>query len=237
MERFAIIGLGQFGGELAKSLANAGADVIAIDRDPDLVEQFRDDVALAVRMDSTDEQALKSHAVHECDTVVVGIGVGFESTALTVAVLKSLDTPHIIARAHSPVQARILRSIGAHDIVNPEGEAAHRWANRLVIPNLNRFLELGPDVSMVHVPAPREFHNKTLEQLQLRREYDVNLVAVKRPESDQKNSDTSVPHAAPVIATPNAQTEILPGDVLILVGTTEALASLPASVSEQKQSN
>ncbi len=231
MKRFAVIGLGQFGGHLARSLSHAGADVIAIDRDRGLVEQIRDDVALAVCMDSTDDQALKSHAIHECDTVIVGIGVGFESTALTVAVLRSLNTRKIVARAHTPVQARILRSIGAHDIVNPEGEAAHRWANRLIIPNLNRYLELGPDVSMVHLPTPPAFCNKTLEQLQLRREYDINLVAIKRPESDQKG-DRSVPHTAPIIATPNAQTEILPGDILILVGTNSALASLPTSGSD-----
>ena len=226
MDRFAVIGLGQFGGHLARSLAGAGAEVIAIDRDQELVEQIRDEVALAVRMDSTDEQALKSHAVHECDTVIVGIGVGFESTALTVAVLKQLGAKHIVARSHSPVQAKILQSIGAHDIVNPEGEAAFRWSNRLMIPHLKRYLELGSDVSMVQVPAPGAFHNKTLEQLHLRQAFDVNLVAIKRPQEKQ-GDDQPVPHAAPMIAMPNAETEILPRDILILVGTNEALAGLP----------
>jgi len=108
MQRFAVIGLGRFGQRLARALTADGAEVIAIDREVDLVEEVRDEVTLAVRLDSTDEEALKAQGIAEVDAVIVGIGEQFEAAALTVAVLQSLGVPRIYARAETTVQARIL---------------------------------------------------------------------------------------------------------------------------------
>jgi trk system potassium uptake protein TrkA len=211
---------------LATTLAGNGAEVIAMDRNPDLVEELRDDVTLAVRLDSTSEDALKAQGVGDVDVAIVGIGEDFESAALTVATLKSLGVPKIFARAETDVQAKILARIGADAIINPERESASRWAHRLTLPNLRQYVELGEGHSMIYMVAPRTFHGKTLREVHLRAKYGVNLVAIQRTILD-RSKDPSSPAALEVVAVPTAETTILPDDVLVLVGSNEALAALP----------
>lgn len=225
-QKFAVIGLGRFGRQLATTLAGNGAEVIAMDRNPDLVEELRDDVTLAVRLDSTSEDALKAQGVGDVDVAIVGIGEDFESAALTVATLKSLGVPKIFARAETDVQAKILARIGADAIINPERESASRWAHRLMLPNLRQYVELGEEHSMIYMVAPRMFHGKTLREVHLRANYGVNLVAIQRTVLD-RSQDPGAPGTLQVIAVPTAETTILPDDVLVLVGSNEALGNLP----------
>ena len=227
MQRFAVIGLGRFGQRLARALTAAGgAEVIAIDRDAGPVEAIRDEVTLAVRLDSTDEAALRAQGVADVDVAIVGIGEGFEAAALTVAVLKSLGVARIYARAETGIQGQILSRVGADEIVNPEHESALRWAHRLMLPNLRQYVELGQDHAMIYSTAPAAFCHQTLADLQLRRKYGVNLVAIKREVRVQTaQADAAV--GSPVIAVPQADTTILPEDILILVGSNEALSRLP----------
>lgn len=226
MRRFAVIGLGQFGQALARALASGDAEVIAVDRNAKPVEQVRDDVTLAVCLDSTDEEALKEQAIHQVDVAIVGIGAHFEAAALTVATLKMLGVKRIIARAQSDMQAKILRRVGADQIVSPEGESALRWAHRLMLPNLGQYIELGEGNSLISIDAPRAFHHKTLKQLDLRNEFGVNLIAIERGAGDQAEEPPGTT-GTPTIEVPHADTEILPGDTLILVGSNESVARLP----------
>ncbi len=225
MQRFAVIGLGRFGQQLARALSADGAEVLGIDRDGARVEAVRDEVTVAVRLDSTDEEALAAQGITDVDAAIVGIGEDFEATVLTVAVLKSLKVKRVYSRAENEIQARILSRVGADDIVNPERESALRWAHRLTLPNLRQYIDLGEDHAIVYVNAPSAFHHRTLAELALRARYGVNLVAIKR-ESTTRAKDGS-PAVVPVVAVPQADTTILPQDVLILLGPNEALAKLP----------
>ncbi len=232
MQKFAVIGLGRFGQSLARALTSAGAEVIAIDRDAGLVERIRDEVTLAVRLDSTDEEALKTQGVHEVDAAIVGIGADFESAALTVAILKSLGVGHLIARAESEVRAKILTRVGADEVAAPERESAMRWAHRLMLPKLEKYIELGEGHSVIYTGPPRRFQHKTLKELDLRNKYGVNLIAIERRVSVQTGpgspTDTEPRAVAtPIISVPSAETTVLPGDVLILVGSNESLSHLP----------
>ena len=227
MQRFAVIGLGRFGQCLAQALTAAGEEVIAADRDAKVVERMRDEVALAVRLDGTDEAALRAQAVGEVDAAIVGIGESFESAVLTVAALKEIGVPQIIARAMTETQAAILTKVGADAIASAERESALRWAHRLTLPNLERYVELDQGHSLVYVKAPTAFHHKTLLELGLRRKYGVNLVAVRRDvvvKSGEKKRATQ----SQVISVPLPDTVVLPDDILILVGSNESLSSLPA---------
>ena len=226
MQRFAVIGLGRFGGRLARTLTASGAEVIAIDHATRLVEAVRDEVTLAVRLDSTDEEALQAQGVADVDAAIVGIGEDFEAAVLTVAVLKSLGVPRIYARAENDIQGRILGRVGADDIVNPERESALRWAHRLTLPHLRQYIDLGEHHAMVYATAPPTFCHKTLAELSLRARHGVNLVAIQRQVRVQSDSQAD-PVTAPVMSVPQADTTILPDDVLILVGSNEALAKLP----------
>jgi trk system potassium uptake protein TrkA len=226
MARFAVIGLGRFGESLARALMAEGAEVVAIDKRSNLVERFRDEATLAVRLDSTDAEALRAQGVDEVDAAIVGIGEDFESAALTVATLKELEVARIYARAETEIQGKIMLKVGAHAVVSPHRESALRWAHRLMLPNLQQYIELGEGHSMIYVAAPSAFHNKTLLELRLRREYEVNLVAIKRTVTVGKDDgERSVVES--MLSVPMADTMILPDDVLVLVGHNEALSRLP----------
>lgn len=224
MPRFAIIGLGRFGSKLARALADAGAEVIAVDKSRQLVEDLQDTVTLAVRLDSTDEQALQAQALGKVDVAVVGIGEDFESAALTTSLLKSLGVPRVIARAQTETRGRILRRVGADEIVYPEGESAMRWAHRLILPKLQQYVELGEGFSLVQIRAPAKFVGGTPASLELRRRHGVTLVAIRR--AVQAGGGQAGAAASEAFTIPRPDTTIQAGDDLVVVGPNDALANL-----------
>ena len=227
MERFAVIGLGRFGMRLAALLTESGAEVIAIDSGRELIEQIRDKVTLAVCLDCTDENALKAQGIDKVDVAVVGIGAAFENSCLTTAILKQIGVPRVISRATTTMRARILKRIGADDVVNPERESAERWRNRLLAPSIMERIELGEDHSLTQIPAPASFYGKTLAQLDIRHKYEVNVVAIRR--TMRETDDEGIKRTRQsVISVPLPETTIEPGDILLLIGSDEAMNSFPA---------
>jgi len=227
MERFAIIGLGLFGRGLARLLGEAGADVIAIDRDQSIIDSVRDDVGVAVCLDSTDEDSLRAHGVHQVDVAVIGIGTDFESSALTTALLKHMGVKRVICRATSDIRRRIFLRIGADEVINPESEAAERWRNRLLVPAIIERTVLAEGTSLVQLAAPKAFVGKTLGELGIRRKYQVNVVGIRRP--TEEVDDDGVSHTRMrVVNVPMAETPVEPGDVLLLIGNDEDIAAFPA---------
>ena len=227
MERFAVIGLGRFGRRLAVLLAEAGAEVIAVDRSRDVIEQLRDKVTLAVCLDSTDEHALKAQGIDKVDVAIVGIGTAFEDSALATVTLKQLGVPRVISRATTAIRAKILTRIGADDIVNPERESADRWRNRLLAPAIMERIELAEGYSLTQIPAPASFSGKTLQQLDVRRKYEVNIVAIRRTQ-EETDAEGIKRTRQFVISVPMAETKIEPGDILLLVASDQAMESFPA---------
>jgi len=214
----AVVGLGLFGRSLAVNLARAGSEVIAIDSSADLVEDIREEVAVAVRLDATDEKELRAQGVHEVDVLVASIGDNFESNQLLVLLAKKLGIPRVIARAPSSEHARILRLIGADEVIMPEEEAAKESAQRLIRPSLKGYFALIEGFSMAEAEAPASFHGKNLIELNLRQKYRVTIVAVKR-----KTPDGSREMLYPV---PAPTDRIEAGDLVILIGADEDLQRL-----------
>ena len=227
MDKFAVIGLGLFGTELATLLADAGAEVIAIDKDPELVEALRDKVAVAVCLDSADEQALLSQGIDKVDVAIVGIGTSFEASALTTVILKQLGVPRVISRATSPVRADILARIGADSVINPEHESAERWSSRLLAPAVMERFAVAEGHSLAQVMAPEAFHNKTLQELDITKKYGVLVVAIRRKAAkvDKEGQPTK---DEPRITAPGSGTTIRPGDVLVIIGKDDAIHAFPA---------
>ncbi len=214
--------------KLATMLANAGAEVIAIDRRRELAESIRDQVALAVCLDSTDENALRAQGVDQVDVAVVGIGTDFEDTALTTAVLKQIGVKRVIARAETEIRGQILTRIGADDIVYPEMESAQQWRNRLLAPSLMERMELAKGHSLAQVAAPQSFWDKTLEALAIRKRFAVNVVAIRRTvqETDPEGNTHS---RQLVISVPMPDSVVQQGDILLLIGSDEALEAFPTT--------
>ncbi len=224
MNRFAVIGLGRFGQKLAIALAMSGAEVIAIDRNREEIELIRDQVSLAVRLDSTDEDALKAQGVDKCDVAIIGIGQeGFESAILTVVNLRQLGVKKILARAESLVAGEVFSKVGATEVIYPEIESAQRWAYKLIAPQIGEKIDFAPGYSLARVKAPPSFDGKTVMDLQLRQKYGVNLVAIKRDEHGSKKKSEN----AKIINVPMPSTVVHENDILMVAGSDADLAKLP----------
>ena len=152
--KVALVGLGTFGRALAVDLARAGVEVIAIDSNIDLVDDIKDEVAVAVKLDATDERELRSQGVHEVDVLVANIGNNFESNQLLVILAKKFGIRKVVARTSSPVHARILSLIGADEVVMPEVQAAQVTARQILQPSLKAYFELLKGYSVAEIEAP-----------------------------------------------------------------------------------
>ncbi len=227
MRRFAVIGLGRFGKKLAIALAMSGAEVIAIDKNRDEIELIRDQVSHAVRLDSTDEEALKAQGIDKVDVAIIGIGQGtgrgFESAILTVVNLKQMGVKQIYARAEDPIAGEVFSKVGATDVIYPEIESAQRWAYKLIAPQIGEKIDFAPGYSLARVKAPASFDEKTVLDLQLRQKYNVNLVAIKRGE----HSKAKKAERQQVINVPMPNTVIYQDDILMVAGSDADLAKLP----------
>lgn len=226
MDRFAVVGLGRFGSRLAKNLAAAGAEVIAIDRDRRIVEEVRDQVTLAIALDATDEQALRLQGVDQVDCAVVGIGNNFEANALATVLLKSLRVQRVYSRAGNEMQARILTRIGADAVVKPEDEAADRWGHRLLAPFLIDHVELGEGYALIQLAAPQAWQGKTLAELDLRRKHNVTIVAIKRRVETPTGSGADSTDER-VVDVPLPASRLSADDTIIIAGFDEDLERLP----------
>jgi len=229
MRRFAVIGLGRFGKKLAIALAMSGAEVIAIDQDRAQIDLIRDQVSLAVRLDSTDEEALKAQGVDKADVVIIGIGQhgkGFESAILTVVNLKQMGVKQIYARAEDLIAGEVFSKVGATDVIYPEIESAQRWAYKLIAPQIGEKIDFAPGYSLARVKAPASFDGKTVMDLQLRQKYSINLVAVKRGEHTKTKKSEKAGREG-IINVPMPNTIIYQDDILMVAGSDADLAKLP----------
>ncbi|MDG1894590.1 MAG: TrkA family potassium uptake protein [Fuerstiella sp.] len=225
-QRVAVIGLGRFGMALARRLSQHGAEVIAIDRQHKLIEEICNDVAIAVRLDSSEEAALRSQEVERVDCVVVAIGENFEAALLTTAICKkNLKVPKVICRAQTTLHAEIFRQIGADEVIQPEQNAGEMVARRLAHPRIHDYVKLGDGFTIVELLAPSHFVGKTLKELNLRSTYRVNLIAIRRTTDTPDAEDQPV--ADQIISVPGPDDRIDASDILLLSGSDTALSNLP----------
>jgi trk system potassium uptake protein TrkA len=215
---FAVIGLGRFGSAMATTLTELGQDVVGVDGNEERVQKHADSIRSAVQLDATDERALRAAGIQDVDVAVISIGEDIESSLLAVMLVKDLGVPLIIAKAVTPLHARILERIGVNRVIFPEREMAIRVAHSLVVPNVLDYIELSRDFSIIEIPAPRDFAGKSLKELQLRNRYGLTLIAIKRKPEGGGPEVTNV--------APTADDQILTGDVLALLGPNERLAQI-----------
>ncbi len=226
MRRFAVIGLGRFGKKLAIALAMSGAEVIAIDKNRDEIELITDQVSHAVRLDSTDEEALKSQGVDKVDVAIIGIGQGaggFESAILTVVNLRQMGIKQIYARAEDLIAGEVFSKVGATEVIYPEIESAERWAFKLIAPQIGEKIDFAEGYSLARIKAPASFNGRTVMDLQLRQKHNVNLVLIKRGE----NSKQKKAEKGKIINVPMPSTVIYQDDILMVAGSDADLAKLP----------
>ncbi len=219
INKFAVIGLGKFGTSIARTLADRGAEVLAIDVDFAKVEQINDTVAFAVALDSTDIKSMRAQGIEAVDAAVIAIGDDFESLLLTATILQDLKVKRIIARAGNQQQKLILQKLGIAEVLSPEDEVGKTVAEMLLHPSMKRFLLLPDDYEIVEIHAPLKVVNRSIREIGLREQYNINLITIKRIFNERKNGNSvQVEH---IVGVPNGDTILLESDIIILLGKTK----------------
>jgi trk system potassium uptake protein TrkA len=213
---YAVIGLGRFGSSLALTLTELGYTVLGIDRDRELMQRLSDQLAQTIALDSTDENALRQADITSFDTVVVAIGTNFEANLMTTVALKALGVRTVIAKALNERQRAILLKVGADRVILPEYEAGRRLAQELASTGSIDQLDLGPGHSVVEMNAPRPMAGRSLQQIDLRRRFNVTVLVVKRGDA--------------LTVSPAGAFVVREGDVLIVVGANDDISRLSEAV-------
>lgn len=212
-KQFLVIGAGRFGSSVARTLYEEGHDVMVVDRDQAIVQQISDQVTHAVAANATSEEALEALGVQEFDVVVVAIGHEMQNSIMVSILLKELGARYIVAKAQTELHGKVLRKIGVNRVVFPERDMGQKLAHSLVSRNIIDLIELSETYSVVEVEAPQEMVGRTLQDLNLRVRYGINVIALRRGEKDTNIS-------------PGGEDKIAPGDVIVAVGENKALKKL-----------
>jgi trk/ktr system potassium uptake protein len=220
-KHFTVIGLGRFGYSVAKTLAEYGSEVIAIDREEERVKKAADFVTYAVQLDAMDEKALRSVGVQNVDTAIVSIGENIESSILVVMILKEMGIRNIIAKAVTSLHGKVLENLGVQRIIYPDRDMAIRVAHSLIRPKVLEQLELSQEYSIVELPTPAHLIGKTLKDSQLRTKYGVNLIAIKHKVTTEKGIIKDAWNV-----NPSPSDVMREDDVLVLIGLNENLDKL-----------
>lgn len=212
--KFAVIGLGSFGSNVAKMLYERSAEVLAIDIRKEKTEEIKALVSHAVSMDAADKENLEALGIQEMDIVIVSLGPEMESSILTVLYLHEIGVKRIVAKALTEDHAKILDAVGATEVIFPEKDMAIKTALRLSHPNVLEYLPLVSGIGIQEVAPPDKFIGKTLRQLDLRNKYGVQVIAIKGiiPEK--------------ITYVPTADFVIKDSDILVIMGEEKQLERL-----------
>ena len=219
MKRVGIIGAGRFGLSLAEALADAGTEVLLIDRNNALVQSALKKVAWAVQCDATSASALEAAGVTECDTVVVAIGSNVEASMLVTANCKELGLKTVISKATSEIHGKILDKLGADQIIYPDRDSAHRLARNITEHNAYDLLEISEGFSLAEIDVPDVCIGKTLAEADLRKKNGVTVLCIRRPDPRSARKPRQI-----VIPSPGDAFQA--DDKLIVFGTTAGIDAI-----------
>lgn len=204
-KEFVVIGLGRFGGSIVRELIEQDADVMAIDKDSERVDEFASIATQAVVADTTDESVLKSLGIRNFEHVIVAIGENIQASILTTLMLKEIGVKKITVKAQNDYHAKVLDKIGADKVVHPERDMGIRIAHNMLSNNVLDYLELSDEHSIMEVKANEKLAGYTLMGLDIRANYGINIVAIKRGKE--------------IHVSPQADMEIELQDILIIIGS------------------
>jgi trk system potassium uptake protein len=214
MKKFAVIGLGNFGFHAAKALYEDGNAVLAVDTDKGRVQGIDAYCTEAVVLDATDKDALKALGLEHMDGVIVSTGTKISTSILICLFLHEIGIKKILVKALDQDHEKILKRVGANEIIHPERDMAVRISRGLSRPNVLDFIPLADDFDLIQVGPPREFIGKSLKDLNLRAKYNVHIIAIKEliPEN--------------FVLVPPASFVIKDSDVLIMLGKSEDIRKI-----------
>lgn len=208
-----VIGLGRFGSAVAAQLRLQNKEVLAIEKDPELVQKWSGVLTHVVSADATDIDTLHQLGADDFGSAVVGVGTSVEASVLITANLVDIGVERIWAKAITPAHGKILERIGAHHVVYPEADAGRRAAH-LVSGRLLDYIEFDDDFAIAKMRPPKETHGFTLAESDIRSKYCVSVVGIKSPGEDFTYAD--------------ATTRIHSRDILIVSGQVDLIERFAA---------
>ncbi len=227
MRQFAVIGVGRFGFSVAQTLAERGFQVLVIDKDETKVAEIADKVTHALCLDATDEMALREVGISDFDVVVVAVGENITASILITLLVKEQGAKYVIAKCITDLQAKVLRKIGVDRIIFPERDTGVRLAESLTTPNIFDYISLSPHYSILELKAPKKFLDKTLRELNIRAQYGVSVIAVRRKKPViEDDGEATLDVEEEVIISPGPEEKIFAGDILVVIGTYENLKKM-----------
>ena len=206
MRRVVVIGLGIFGSQLARQLYENGLEVVAVDKNRDVVQRIKDHSTKAVLADATDKEVLESIGIDAKDTVVISFGEDLSASTLLTLYLKEMKVREIIVKVPNEDYKRILLKVGASEAIIPEREMANKVARSIISPNVLEYLPISEDYTIVELAPPTTFIGKSLADLDLRKKYNLQVIAIR---DVLTNKMQLVPRASAIIKD---------SDVLVIIG-------------------
>lgn len=190
---YAVFGLGRYGRAVASELSRSGAEVIAVDIDEEAVNDASVEIPVCKCADVTDENALRQLGVRNFDVVIVAMAGSLEASVMTTMHLKQAGVPTVIVKCADEMHEKILSKIGADRVMLPEIESGTRLAKNLLSSGFIDVMELSKDVSMLELDVRGEWTGKNLVELNLRKKYSLNVVAIRRNDEVVIDIDPNLP--------------------------------------------
>jgi trk system potassium uptake protein TrkA len=179
MKRVVVIGLGIFGFNIAKDLYEKGIEVIAIDKDKEVVQEIKDFSTKAILSDGTNKELMESIGIQEDDVVIISFGEDLAASTLITLHLKEMKVKNIIVKAPNADYKRVLERVGATEVIIPEREMADKVAKSLLSPNVLDYIPLSNEYTICEIVPPSSFMGKSIAELHLRSKYHVEVIAVR----------------------------------------------------------
>ena len=190
---FAVIGVGRFGLALIEELVSLEADVLVIDKNYDKIEKVAKLVTNAICLDSTDIEALKEVGIANYDTVIVATGINVDNSILTTLILKDLGIKDVYVKVQSEYHAKVVEKLGVEEdhLIWPEQSTGRRLAKILVSGSFVDYIELDKEYSFISTEATKRLIGKNLLELEIRKRFNVNIVAIRRQQKIMIPSSTT----------------------------------------------
>lgn len=176
---FAVLGLGKFGRSTVEELVRAGAEVMAVDNDEEKVKKISEIAAYAMQADVRDSEAMQELGLSNMDGVIVAMTGSLDASIMATIMAKEEGVPYVLAKAQDEVHERILKRVGADKVIIPERESAARVARNMISGNFLDFIELSERVRMVELSVKPEWMGYSLGELDLRKKYSLNVMAIR----------------------------------------------------------
>lgn len=203
-KEFVILGAGEFGTNVAKTLANSGATVMVVDKDEKQLEKIANSVTHSICADATVPEAMKQLGIRNYDGAIVGIGHNLETSVLITMQLKEMGVPYIMVKASTDIEGRILSKVGADKVIFPDREMGIRIGNEIMNGNYFEAIELSEEYSIVDMAVPDSWVGKTLQEINIRSRFGVSVIGVRGREETNIN--------------PHAEHQLTDDEILIVLG-------------------